>query len=103
MLAQQQVDGAGTGGAAARARWIGDRLSELAGRRPLVEESGDGGFRITLRLVEQPGHHLAEEVLRVLHTGDRFGHVSGDRWERLWVEVDGPEVEPTIPPLEVGR
>ncbi|QKW19907.1 hypothetical protein HUT16_13315 [Kitasatospora sp. NA04385] len=103
MPAQQRTDGTDPGDAAARARWIGDTLGELTGRRALVEESGDGGFRITLRLVEQPGHRLAEEVLRTLHAGDRFGHTSGDRWERLWVEVDAPEAEPFLPPLEVGR
>ncbi|WP_033213379.1 hypothetical protein [Kitasatospora phosalacinea] len=72
-------------------------MRELLGRQPLVEELRGGGFRITTRVVEQPDAEVAEAVFRALRGADRFGHTRGDRWESLWAEVDGPEVEPRFP------
>ncbi|MDR3033649.1 MAG: hypothetical protein LBV78_11190 [Kitasatospora sp.] len=77
-----------TGDAGERARWIGGALHRLTGRQPLVEGTGDGGFRITARVVERPDSAVAAAVLRVLGAGDRFGHGRNERWEHLWAEID---------------
>ncbi|GAA2086469.1 hypothetical protein GCM10009759_07210 [Kitasatospora saccharophila] len=90
--------------AAERASRIRDGLCELTGREPLVERTIDDGFRITLRVVEQPDAVLAEAVLRILKEGDSFGHSNKNRWDRFWAEVDaswtdGDPVEETESPL----
>nr|WP_237419120.1 hypothetical protein [Kitasatospora sp. SID7827] len=65
----------------------------MTGRRPLVERRGGDRFRITVRVAAQPDRVVTREVLRVLGAGDRYGHGSTARWERLWTEVGPPPGE----------